>query len=127
MPLLWWESHFRVLCPGTKKGAERTDGNTQFKFNAAGLDFESVSYEWLVVAGNKAQFKGTGTINGAGDYAFFLTAVDGEGDSRTGVDRFRIRIWDRTSGGLIYDNQVNSPNDADLTTALGGGNILIHK
>jgi surface antigen len=110
-----------------KKGANVPTGKTQFKFNAAGLDFESVSYEWLVVAGNKAQFKGTGTINGAGDYAFFLTAMDGDGSGGTGVDRFRIRIWDRTSGGLIYDNQVNAPADADPTTALGGGSIVIHK
>ena len=109
-----------------KKGANVPTGKTQFKFNAAGLDFESVSYEWLVVAGNKAQFKGTGTINGAGDYAFFLTAVDGDGNGGTGVDRFRIRIWDRTSGGLIYDSQVNAPDDADPATALGGGNIVIH-
>lgn len=102
-------------------------GKTQFKFNAAGLDFESVSYEWLVVAGNKAQFKGTGTISGTGDYAFFLTAMDGDGNGGTGADRFRIRIWDRTSGGLIYDNQVNAPDDAEPTTALGGGSIVIHK
>jgi hypothetical protein len=110
-----------------KKGANIPTGNTQFKFHAAGLEFESVAYEWLVVAGNKARFKGTGTINGAGDYAFFITAVDGGDGSRTGVDRLRIRIWDRTSGGLIYDNQVNSPDDADPITALGGGNIVIHR
>ncbi len=53
-------------------------GNAEFQFHAAGMNFKSTGYEWLVIsgAGNspnpnaKAQFKGTGTINGQGDYGF---------------------------------------------------------
>jgi len=44
----------------------------------ADIKFYSSNYEWLVVAGSKAQFKGTGTINGNGEYGFILTAVDGD-------------------------------------------------
>ena len=50
-----------------KKGANVPDGNTQFQFSAGDLNFHSSSYEWLVVAGNQAMFKGEGTINGQGD------------------------------------------------------------
>ncbi len=39
-----------------KKGANVPDGDTQFQFKAGDLNFKSTSYEWLVVAGNKAQF-----------------------------------------------------------------------
>jgi hypothetical protein len=39
-----------------KKGATVPDGNTQFQFKAGDLNFHSNSYEWLVVAGNKAQY-----------------------------------------------------------------------
>jgi hypothetical protein len=31
-----------------------------------------------VVAGARAQFKGSGRINNAGDYGFLLTAIDGQ-------------------------------------------------
>lgn len=39
--------------------------------------FHSVSYEWLVISGARAQYKGVGTVNGAGAYGFLLTATDG--------------------------------------------------
>ena len=42
-------------------------GNTEFIFNAADLEFHSTSYDWLVIAGTNAKFKGTGTINGFGE------------------------------------------------------------
>ncbi len=95
-----------------KKGATVPDGNTQFNFHTAGFNFSSTSYEWLVVAGSKAQFKGVGTINGQGLYNFMITAVDGSPDT------FRIKIWD-ADGNVIYDNGSQQ--------ALGGGSITVHK
>jgi hypothetical protein len=41
----------------------------------ANLEFHSTSYQWLVVAGAKAQYKGSGTMNGSGEYGFLLTAA----------------------------------------------------
>ncbi|MBI3913928.1 MAG: hypothetical protein HY327_07050, partial [Chloroflexi bacterium] len=110
-----------------KNGASVPEGNTQFYFHAANFDFHSTSYEWLVIAGAKAQYKGSGTINGSGDYAFLLTAIDGDETGGDGVDRFRLKIWNKSSGGVIYDNQMNGADTADPTTALGGGSIVIHK
>jgi hypothetical protein len=82
----------------------------------------------LVVAGARAQFKGTGTINGAGDYGFMLTAIDAELTPSTDADKFRIKIWDRrATDQVVYDNQMNATDDADPTTVLGGGAIVIHK
>ena len=109
-----------------QKGANLPTGQTQFKFNVADLNFRSTSYDWLVVAGSKAQYKGTGTINGEGEYGFMLTATDGDikGD---GIDTFRIKIWDKTTDNLIYDNQIEAPDTADPTTAICGGSIVIHK
>jgi PKD repeat protein len=110
-----------------KKGATVPDGNTEFQFKAGNLNFKSTSYEWLVIAGAKAMYKGSGTINGGGDYAFMLSAIDGQQPGGGGVDRFRIRIWDKTTGTVIYDNQIGAADDANPTTALGGGSITIHK
>jgi hypothetical protein len=94
-----------------KKGANVPDGNTEFQFKAGDLNFHSTSYEWLVVAGNKAQFKGEGTINGAGSYKFIIFADD---DS---PDTFRIQIWGDI--GTVYDNGSQQ--------GLGGGSIVVHK
>jgi hypothetical protein len=44
-----------------QKGASIPTGQTEFQFHLANLNFHSESYQWLVVAGAKAQYKGTGT------------------------------------------------------------------
>jgi len=72
-------------------------------------------------------YKGTGTINDEGSYCFMLSAVDGDLQGGDKVDRFRIRIWDAATDDLVYDNQLDAPDDEDPTTALAGGSIVIHK
>jgi len=62
------------------------------------MGFDFSSYEWLVVAGANAKYEGVGTINGAGEYGFMLTATDAELTPSTEVDLFRIKIWDRLRG-----------------------------
>ncbi len=109
-----------------QKGQSTPDGNTEFQFQAAGLNFHSTSYDWLVIAGPKAQYKGSGTINGTGDYGFILTAMDGSLNGGGGVDKFRIKIWDKASGVTVYDNQMGASDTADPTTVIGGGSIVIH-
>ena len=110
-----------------KRGQSTPDGNTQFQFRAAGLDFRSTSYQWLVIAGPQAKFKGFGQVNGGGDYGFLLSAVDGEVNGGGGEDKFRIKIWDRSdSDAIVYDNQLGAPEDAEASTVLGGGSITIH-
>ncbi len=113
-----------------KNGAEVPTGETEFRFRAGDLNFHSTSYEWLVVAGAKAQFKGVGTINGDGEYKFMLSAIDAainENDSFP-VDRFRIKIWFEEGDVelVVYDNALGSDDD-QATTELRGGNIVIHK
>jgi predicted outer membrane repeat protein len=110
-----------------KKGKSTPDGNTTFQFKAADLKFKSTSYDWMVIAGKKAQYKGSGTINGSGDYSFMITAIDAALTPSTAVDLFRIKIWDKSSGGgVIYDNQLGASDNSDPTTAIGGGSIVIH-
>jgi hypothetical protein len=99
----------------------------QRQFKTAGLNFKSTSYDWLVVSGRKAQYKGTGTINGEGNYKFMLSAIDGNLNGGDGLDKFRIKIWDAATGAVIYDNQLGVAEDNDPTTVIGGGSIIIHK
>ena len=113
------------------KGASKPTGETEFRFQASGLNFYSNNYDWLVVGGARAQYKGSGTINGKAGYQFMLTAVDGDLIARGTPDRFRIRIWhhdDSTNTDVTdYDNQIDSTvAGSNLEgTVLGGGSIYV--
>lgn len=109
-----------------EKGATVPSGETRFNFRVADFSFHSTEYEWLVVSGPKAQYKGSGTVNQTGDYGFILTAWDGQLNGGGGEDKFRVKIWDKDTEEVIYDNQMGDDLDADPTTVIGGGSIVIH-
>ncbi len=112
-----------------QKGATTPTGQTEFKFQVADFDFHSTSYEWLVVAGAKAMYKGEGTVNGTGDYGFLLSAVDGQQNGGGGTDKFRIKIWDMNNGdAVVYDNNLGASEDIDNSgpQALKSGSVVIH-
>jgi hypothetical protein len=109
-----------------KKGASAPTGETEFQFKLGNLNFHSTSYDWLVIAGAKAQYKGSGTINNAGDYGFMLTAIDGQMGGGGGIDKFRMKIVNKTTSAVMYDNQFGTADSATPSTALGGGSIVIH-
>lgn len=109
-----------------QKGANVPSGNTEFQFQAGNLNFKSATYQWLVISGPQAQFKGVGTINGgSAQYSFILTAVDGAVSGGGGTDKCRIKIMDSNSN-VIFDNMLGAGDSATPTTALGGGDITIH-
>ena len=114
-----------------KRGQTVPQGNTEFQFKAGDLNFHSVSYDWLVVAGPRVQFKGDGTINGAGNFGFFVVGTDGKLVSGEQPDRFRIKIWNKDIGdsdnddALVYDNEFGDADDADPITEITGS-IVIH-
>jgi hypothetical protein len=115
-----------------QKGANAPSGNTEFQFQAAGLNFHATLFDWLTIAGARAQYKGSGTINGAGNFSFMLTAIDGDVSGGNGVDKFRIKIWDNNNGGVtVYDNNIGSTagtaDTADPVTGIASGSIVIHK
>lgn len=105
-----------------QKGATTPSGNTEFQFHAGDLRFKSTSYAWLVVAGNKAKYKGEGAINGGGRYGFMITAID----NSAGADQFRIKIWDAASGVVVYDNKMGSAEDSDDAMDIAAGSIVVH-
>jgi hypothetical protein len=110
-----------------RQGRGVPDGETEFNFAIASMNFRSTSYDWLVVARARAQYRGSGTINGAGSYRFILTAIDGQISGGGGTDKFRMKIWEAATNELVYDNQLGAPDDADPTTVIGGGAITIHR
>jgi hypothetical protein len=103
------------------KKTQTPDGNTEFMFKAVNLNFHSSSYDFLIVnkAESRAQFKGSGTINGVGAYKFMLWATDG--DPNDSADTFRIKIWEEDGDGnetVVYDNGAEQ--------AIASGSIVVH-
>jgi hypothetical protein len=86
------------------KGVNTPTGDTEFQFHAAVMEFTSSSYEWLVVSGAKAQFKGVGTISGQGGYGFLLTATDGDANGGGGADK-RVAACGE-SDGIIHGSDA---------------------
>jgi endonuclease G, mitochondrial len=72
--------------------------------------FRATSFDWLVISGATGTLQGSGTINGAGNYAFTATATDASSDT------FAIRVTDKTTGAVMYEASAN----------LGGGNLTVH-
>jgi hypothetical protein len=70
----------------------------------------------------KAWYQGSGTINGAGDYRFQVTFLD-----KGNTDKFRMKIWDKATNVVIYDNEPGAPDGSDPVTLSQGGNLVIHK
>jgi hypothetical protein len=113
-----------------KKGTNVPDGNTEFQFHAGNFNFKSSAYDagWLVISGYKATFRGTGTVNGAGNYGFLVSAIDGQKTGGGGYDKFRIKIWDKSNGNMVvYDNDMGLDENGLPTTAISGGSIVIHE
>jgi hypothetical protein len=110
-----------------QSGSTTPTGQTEFQFHDANFNFHATGLDVLVVTSPKAQFTGSGTVNGTGSFGFAVTVIDGSQSGGGGVDTFRIKIWDKNNGNaVVYDTQIGAPDTADPTTALGGGSIHIH-
>jgi large repetitive protein len=116
-------------------GAPTTTSAFKFSYSAASLSFSSTTttgVKWLAMNGNKSWMRaeGTVTVSGVSEPAYALVAVV---DATAGADRVRVKIWSKTDGRIIYDNQKDasgaSPFDeADATPAtVSAGTITFFK
>ncbi|MFI2433311.1 family 43 glycosylhydrolase [Streptomyces sp. NPDC018693] len=85
-----------------REGATVPTGGAAFHYAAGKLTFLSTASDWLVVTPSAAHYQGSGTVNGTSGYGFRITVTDTP-------DTFRIRIWNRTTGQVVYDNLTGSP------------------
>ncbi|MEK6275736.1 MAG: hypothetical protein AABM30_10400, partial [Actinomycetota bacterium] len=112
-----------------KNGGGPPQGATEFNFQVANFNFHSETYSWLVVSSFKAQFRGTGSVNGVSGYDFRLTGYDGQISGGGGIDKFRIKITRTGTGQTVFDNRMGVPEDPDVADpqAISGGSIVIHR
>ena len=112
------KAHFTFNVAYVSASQSAPNGHARFWIPGGQLSFESTAIEMLVAAGTRAQFWGTGTLNGAA-VRFRITAEDGS------ADRFRIEIWNAAGTAVLYDTQPGAAQDAPVTTTIEGGNIHI--
>jgi len=109
------------------KGATNPKGESQLDFLLGNLDFNALNYDYLVIDKDLAQFKGFGKMNGVSGYDFIVTVIDGNLPGGSGVDKFRIKIWEKTTGLIVYDNQMGASDSARPTMSITGGDLSIKK
>jgi hypothetical protein len=118
------KAHF-AFDAGFSEGGTVPNGTVKVWVPGGDLSFESTGIEVLVVSLDRAQFWGTGTLNGTA-VRFRVTAVAGHAAGHDGtVDAVRIELWDVSGATVLYDTQPGAAQDAPVTTPLGGGNIRI--
>lgn len=108
-----------------EKGSQASD-QIQVRFQAGAFRFIGASYDWLVLSGARARLRGAGAANGVAGHGFELTASDGQAPGGGGIDRFRIKVWESSSGDVVYDNLLGASDSSD-PAPLGGGSIVISK
>lgn len=107
------------------KGATFPKGETQFEFKVGEFEFNAVNFDYLAVSGARAQFSGLGKIiGGQSGIAFIMTVVDGQLDG-TGVDKIRMKIYNKNTGAVIYDNMPWASESADPTIAVGVNSSVV--
>jgi hypothetical protein len=104
------------------------ESETEIELQGGNFHFHSHNAQWLVITGPKAEYQGTGTVEGSNHhFGFTLTDLDGQ-TTGGGVDKFRLRIWDMDNGNaIVYDNQMGAPANADPTMPLSRDSIVFHK
>jgi hypothetical protein len=106
------------------KNSTNPKGETQFEFKVGEFEFNALNFDYLVISNSMAQFKGTGKIiGGQSGVGFTMTVTDGQLDG-TGVDKIRMKIYNKNNGSIIYDNQFGA-SDATLPTQAVGANSII--
>jgi len=97
---------FALFAPGPAAPA-MLPAKPALQFQAGTLNFHSDSIAPLSSRGQRAQFEGSGKLNGAGGYRFRLTTTAGSQAGPAQPSRFGLRIWhvDATGAEVVaYDN-----------------------
>ena len=107
------------------KNSTNPKGETQFEFKVGDFEFNALNFDYLVISNSMAQFKGTGKIiGGQSGIGFTMTVTDGQLDA-SGVDKMRMKIYNKNNGKIIYDNQPGASDAALPIQAVGANSIIV--
>jgi probable HAF family extracellular repeat protein len=120
------KASFGFVAPATTR-AKAGNAKTGLSFNTAGLSFRSTDIRLLGMQAGRAQFGGSGTINGRGAYQFAMVTTAGAAAAKGEPGRFGLKIWHidpATKAEVVdYENQVGTGGGAGR--ALVEGKIAV--
>ena len=96
---------------GTMNNATNT---FRINYTPASLSMTSTKMLWMVRTATKSWLKGEGNVitgTTSEPVGYLLSVVD----STTSADKVRLKIWNKATGVVIYDNQPGAPDEADAT------------
>jgi hypothetical protein len=85
-----------------------------------GLSFRASSVSSVEVGKRDIRIEGSGRLNDRRGYSFLLTARAGDRG-----ETFRMKIWDSSTGKVVYDSQPGDADDAEPSSRVNGGNIAV--
>lgn len=109
------------------KGATLPKGETQFEFKVGDFQYNALNFDYLSVAspGYKAVFSGSGRIiGGISGVNFTMYVIDGALDG-TGVDKVRLKIYNKNTGHIYYDNEPGKSDAANPATPVGVNSDIV--
>jgi hypothetical protein len=68
----------------------------------------------MILSGSLVQVTGTGSVNGT-NVKWTLSAEDGQSTGGSGVDKFRMQIWNSSTNVPLYDNMPAVTSGAMLS------------
>jgi len=107
------------------KGATLPKGETQFEFKVGNLQYDALNFDYLSISGYKAVFAGSGKIvGGQSGVSFIMSVIDGALDE-TGINKIRIKIFNKNTGLIYYDNQPGASDAANPSTPVGSNSTVV--
>ncbi len=104
--------------------AKAPKGENLINLMLGNLQFQALNYDFRELSGAQTRFKGFGKVNNESGYQYLLTVIDGQAPKGGGVDKFRIKIWNKLTGEVVFDTQKGEPDDAAPNTPVGDGNSI---
>jgi hypothetical protein len=94
----------------------------RISYSPAGISLTSTKMIWLVMnqTTGKSWLKGEGTLvtGSTPETVGYLVSVV---NSNSVADKVRLKIWNKATGIVIYDNQPGALDNADATQAVATG------
>lgn len=103
-----------------------TGRDSKLDVRSGKLSFRAKSFDTVVFGDSQASLRGEGRIDGdSRRYGFVVSAIDGDRRRQRQRDFLRIRIWNLTTGQVMFDNQPGAGDDAPPSTRVTDGGVEI--
>ncbi len=103
------------------KKATLPKGETRFEIKVGEFEFTALNFDYLAISDNRAQMMGSGKITGGQSGINFILTVIDNGDE---TDYIRLKIYDKNTSEVYYDNQPGASDAGSPSTPAGVQSVI---